>query len=133
MAYEVFEKKSMARRGTPVMSISKLGQVVFNQPAAGILQKEAIERVLLLWDSSAKKLALKATSNKNDPRAYTIRFNPKGNGASFSAKTFLDYIGVDFEQRKQLAVEINTNSEYFIETKIPDSFFRKQIAQVSAI
>jgi hypothetical protein len=69
---------------------------------------------------------MKSTSNKKDPRAYKVRYNDKGNGASFSAKTFLDYIQVDFSQRRTIPVEINTNSEIFLEVKVPEEFFKRK-------
>ena len=128
MSYEVFERKTI-RKGVPMMSFSKIGQIVFNQAASAILSKETIETVLVLWDKSAKKLALKSTSNKKDARTYIIRFNPNGNGASFSCKTFLDFIGIDQTERRALPVEINTNNEYFVEIAIPDEFFKKGTVQ----
>ena len=123
MAYEVFTRK-VPRMGNPVLSFSKLGQFAFNQPAARILQKETVEHILLLWDASASKLAIKTTSNKKDSRAYRIRYNDKGNGASFSAKTFLDFIGVDITERRPIPIEITPNSEYLIEIKIPTEFLK---------
>jgi hypothetical protein len=125
VSYAVFERKSQ-RKGVPTLSFSKLGQIVFNQNASAILQKGTIERILLLWDGSAKKLAMKATSNKNDTRAYVIRFNPNGNGASFSAKTFIDHIGVDITERKAIPVDIDANNEYFLEVGLPEGFFKKE-------
>jgi hypothetical protein len=124
MAYAIFERKT-PRLGTPMMSFSRIGQVSFNQPAARLLQKEALESVLLMWDSEARKLALKATANKKDPRMYTIRYNEKGNGASFSAKTFLDHAGIDYSERKAIPITINPNNELFLEIAIPDSLFKK--------
>lgn len=124
MPYAIFERKT-PRMGNPMVSFSKIGQITFNQPAARILQKEPFETVLLMWDSAANKLAMKATSNKKDPRAYIIRYNDKGNGAVFSAKTFLDHIGIDYSERRGLPIEINPNCELFLEVKIPDTFFKK--------
>lgn len=124
MPYEVFERKT-PRMGIPTMTFTKIGQIAFNQPSARVLQKETVETVLLLWDTAEKKLAMKTTSNKKDPRAYTIRYNDKGNGASFSAKTFLDHVGIDYSQRKAIPININTNSEYFLEVSIPESLFKK--------
>lgn len=109
-----------------MLSISKIGQVVFNQPAARILEKENIHSALLLWDGAAKKLALKASRDPKDTRAYTIRFNPKGNGASFSAKTFLDFTGIDYSQRKSVPISINVSNEHFVEIVIPADFFKKE-------
>jgi hypothetical protein len=124
MAYEIFERKT-PRVGIPLVSFSRIGQVTFNQPAARILQKDAIETILLLWDAGEKKLAMKTTANKKDTRAYTIRYNDKGNGASFSAKTFLDHAGINYSQRKAIPITINANSEYFLEVTIPEIFFKQ--------
>src|SRR5664279_519796 len=119
MLYEIFTKKT-PRMGNPIMSFSKIGQISFNQTAARILQKAAIENMLLMWDSVEGKLALKSTSNKKDLRAYRIRYNEKGNGASFSAKTFLDYVGIDYSDRRPIPIDINPDSEMFLEVKLPE-------------
>ncbi|MGH9573159.1 MAG: hypothetical protein ACRD40_06470 [Candidatus Acidiferrales bacterium] len=123
MAYEVFTRK-ITRSGTPRLSFTKLGQIFFNQPAAHILNKETVEYVLLLWDEAAHKIAIKNTSNRKDTRAYKLRYNDKGNGASFSAKTFLDFVGIDLTERHMIPVEITPNNEYLLEVKIPSEFFR---------
>jgi len=132
MAYEIFERKT-PRIGSPFLSFSKIGQIAFNQTAARVLRKEAIETVLLLWDVDARKLAMKTTANKKDTRSYTVRYNEKGNGASFSAKTFLDHAGIDYSKRKAIPITINPNSEYFLEVAIPDTFFKKEEAQPSQL
>jgi hypothetical protein len=125
MPYEVFTRK-IQRAGTPTMSFSKTGQIVFNQTAARILQKETIENILLLWDTTENKVGIKSTSNKKDQRAYRIRYADKGNGGAFSAKTFMDHIGLDYSERKSLPIEINPNHELLIEAKLPDSFFKRK-------
>jgi hypothetical protein len=121
---EWFAKKT-PRLGTPVMSFSKIGQVFFNQTASRILQKEPIEYILLGWDSAENKIALKAITNKKDPRAYHIRYNAKGNGASFSAKTFLDHAGIDYSERKPIQIEIKLEADNFLEIKIPSAMLKK--------
>ena len=45
---------------------------------------------------------------------------------SFSAKTFLDYIGLDFSERRATPIEITPNSEYIVEVKVPDEFLKKR-------
>lgn len=122
MGYEIFEKKT-PRLGTPVMSFSKIGSISFNQTASRKFEKIGVKNVLLMWDSDARKLALKATSDEKDPRSYVIRYNDKGNGASFSAKTFLDYAGIDYSQRKPMTIEISPDKDFLLEVKIPDSLF----------
>ena len=128
MPYEVFTRNT-SRLGVPMIGFSKLGNLVFNQFASRLLQKEAVEMVLLLWDSEHHKIAIKTTANKKDPRAYRIRYNEKGNGAQFSCKTFLDYIGIDYSQRRSHPVEINPNSELIVELKVPDEYFSKKPQQ----
>jgi hypothetical protein len=121
--YEIFTRKT-PRMGSPILSFSKIGQISFNQTAARLLQKEAIEHILLLWDSTEHKLALKSINNKKDPRAYRIRYNEKGNGASFSAKTFLDHAGIDYSERKAIPIEINPSAEMFLEVTLPDTVLK---------
>jgi hypothetical protein len=128
MPYEVFTRKT-PRMGTPAITFSKIGQIAFNQSASRILQKAAIESILLLWDAAEGKLALKSTSNKKDVRAYKLRFNDKANGAGFSAKTFLDHAGIDYSERKPITIDINPDMEMFVEVKIPDSMMKKKPPQ----
>jgi hypothetical protein len=125
MPYTIFERKT-PRLGSPLISFSKIGQIFFNQGAARILQKEPVEFILLLWDEVEHKLGIKSITNKKDPRAYKIHYNTKANGCSFSCKTFLDYTGINYAERKSLPVEINPNGEMLVEVKIPDSFFLKK-------
>jgi hypothetical protein len=112
------------------MGFSKIGQIVFNQAASMVFQKETVEHVLLLWDADEHKIAIKTTSNKKDPRAYRLKFLTQGNGSGFSAKTFLDHIGVDLSERKTIPIEINRNSEMLVEVEIPESFFVKKTPQL---
>ena len=123
MPYEIFTRKT-PRMGNPTVSFSKIGQMAFNQFAARILQKDAVEFVLILWDGEQRKLAIKTTSNKKDPRAYRIRYNDKGNGASFSCKTFLDFIGLNYAERKAIPIEINPSAEMFLEVTLPDTVLK---------
>jgi len=123
--YEVFTRK-VPRMGNPVMSFTRAGNVVFNTLAARELQKATIDHVLIMWDTESRKIALKSTSNKKDPRAYRVAYRDEGNGAGFSAKTFLDYIGVDYSARRAMDVDINANHELVIEVKVPDEFFKRK-------
>lgn len=132
MPYEVFTKKT-PRMGTPTVTFSKIGQIAFNQTASRLLQKGAIETILLLWDPSENKFALKSIANKKDPRAYRIRYNDKGNGANFSAKTFLDHAGIDYSERKPISIDINPDIEMFLEVKVPESMMKKKSPQMRLI
>ena len=132
MAYEIFARKT-PRLGRAVMSFSKIGSVVFNQTAARTFQESKIKDVLLLWDSESKQLALRRVEDADDVRAYTIRFNDKGNGASFSAKTFLDHVGIQYQraERHQMPISINPESETFLELKVPSALFVAEDSSLS--
>jgi len=125
MGYEIFERKT-PRMGTPLLSFSKIGGITFNQTASRILQKASITNVLLMWDAKDKKLAMKTASTSNDIRSYVIRYNDKGNGAGFSAKTFLDYAGINYAQRKAIPISITPEKEFLIETPIPEACLKIQ-------
>lgn len=116
MAYEIFTRK-VARRGTPMLTITKLGRLSLNKTATVILEKQAIEFVLVLWDNEGRKIGIRPIT-KRDNRAYTLAYGKKGNGAGFSAKTFLDYINYDYSQSRSFPTEWNT-SEGVFETEIP--------------
>ena len=129
MAYEVFTKKTV-RLGTPTLSFSRIGQVSFNQTAARALKDAKVQSILILWDATEGKLALKSIADAKDVRAYTIRYNDKGNGASFSAKTFLDHVGIDYSERKPFPIDINADKEMFLEVRVPDVLLKKKSAPV---
>ena len=124
MAFEIFSRKSR-RIGTPAVAITKIGTFAFNKSAADILQKEAIEYLLLMWDPETNSIGMKSTSNKKDPRAYRMRYMGT-NGATFSAKTFFDHYGIDYSDRNVIPIELSTDKEVFVEFKIPEQLLKKR-------
>jgi hypothetical protein len=94
MGYEIFEKKA-TRVGSPAVTFSK-DRISLNNPAAQIFYQDAVEFVLLLWDSDNLRVALRPLTKK-DKRAYKLSYGPvsnnQPNGASFSARTFQNHIG----------------------------------------
>jgi hypothetical protein len=125
MAYEIFTRK-VTRSASPTIGFSKIGQIRFNQAASLILQKDAVEHVLLLWDQEAHKIAIKSISNKKDTRAYRVLYMAQGNGAGFSAKTFLDHIGFDYSERRTFPVDISRNNEMLVEIEVPETFLKRR-------
>lgn len=94
MAYEIYTRK-VRRLGSPQIALMNNGRVSFNKASAALLTEQAVEFVLLMWDSSARKIAIRPIAKK-DSRAYKI--NVRSNSAGFSAKTFLEDIGFDYEK-----------------------------------
>lgn len=97
MAYEIYSKKNVRRTGGPQLAFLRTGRIAFNKAATAILTEQVVELVLLLWDSSARKVAIKPITKK-DPRAYKVNVAKRDNTAGFSAKTFLEDIGIDYEK-----------------------------------
>jgi hypothetical protein len=51
---------------------------------------------------------------KKDQRAYTLAYGKKGNGAGFSAKTFMDYIGYDYLESRQYPAHWDESEAMFV-------------------
>jgi hypothetical protein len=116
MSYVIFEKQ--VRRDTePRVTISTLGRIQFNSSASRILDKNAVETVLLQWDKDARKVAIKSIAKKDD-RAYKVRYAKKGKGAGFAAKTFLEWIGHNYSETKNYPCQWN-EAESMFEVTLP--------------
>jgi hypothetical protein len=95
MAFEVFSRK-VRRLASPQITLTTLGRIALNKAATAVLEKQVVENVVLLWDAETKRFAIRPISKK-DPRAYRVHYGKKGNGAGFSAVTFLDHIGYNYK------------------------------------
>ena len=128
MSYVIFEK-TIRRDTEPRVTISTLGRLQFNASASKILDKNAVETVLLQWDKDARKVAVKSI-NKKDDRAYKMRYAKKGKGAGFAAKTFLEWIGHNYSETKSYSCAWNEAESMFEvilpaeESKLPQRFPR---------
>lgn len=126
MPYEIFTRK-VRRMGTPSVTFNKMGRLQFNKAATAKFEKEAVEYVLLLWDAQQNRVGVRLIT-KRDPRAYKLAYGVKGNGVGFSAKTFFDYIGLDYNETKTVPVEFG-EGEILLEFQIPDDYFTKRKQQ----
>jgi hypothetical protein len=130
MGYEIFTRK-VRKLSTPAASLNNYGRMQFNKAATLRLEKDAVENVLLLWDAELRKVALRSI-NKKDTRAYKVAYGVKSNGAGFSAKTFFDYIGLDYSESRTVPVEIG-EGDILLEFQIPLEAFLKKGAQPQLI
>src|ERR1700692_3818143 len=121
MPFEVFSRKT-SRVGTPMMTFNSLGRIALNKSSTRRLEKDAVEFVVLLWDRDSRRVAIRPLTKK-DPRAYRVAYGKKGNGAGFSAKTFLDYIEYDYSISRSFPVEWNDKEGQF-EAQIPAEHFK---------
>jgi len=96
MAWEIHNKER-PREGTPVLTLSTTGRIVFNRFSAIIFQQEKTTRVNLLWDAERLKVGIQVSRNRG---LYAIRFAPKKNGAVISAASFFNYIQYDWSRSR---------------------------------
>ena len=109
MAYEIYSRK-VRKAGSPQIAIMAKGRLSFNKASTSILKEQAVEFVLLLWDKTARKIGVRPIAKK-DPRAYKI--SVRESSAGFSAKTFLEDIGVPFERTQIFPLSWNAEQGIF--------------------
>ncbi|MBZ5580955.1 MAG: hypothetical protein LAQ30_01895 [Acidobacteriia bacterium] len=108
MPYEIFARTTARKGAPPTINIAANGRLGLNKAAAELLHKEAIGFALLLWDADARKIAVRPIKKK-DPRAFTVTFSKGRMSAGISAKSFCDYIGVDYSQTRGYQAKWNDN------------------------
>lgn len=118
MAWEIFTRKTR-RSGAPAITFNKLGRLSLNKSATAILEKNAVEYVLLLWDASKHQIGVRPIT-KRDARAYTLSYGKKGNGAGFSAKTFMDHIGYDYTESRSYPAKWDEVEDTFV-AEVPEA------------
>jgi len=111
MAYEVF-KRTGSRVETPTLSIVPGGRIAINAAATRIVLDAGIKRVLLLWDPTSHRLAIKA-AKKGDENAYAISVAPGSHSGSLRAKAFLSYIGWNGHKREMIPTAWNERERMF--------------------
>jgi hypothetical protein len=130
MPYEIFTRK-VRKLGTPAVTVTKLGRMALNKAATTPFEKQAVENILLMWDGERRQFAIKPIKEK-DARSYTLSYGARGNGAGFSAKTFFDFIGLDYSESRMMPAEWNEQDQMF-EVKVPDTFFVHRRPQATPI
>jgi len=121
MAWEIFSRK-VRRVGTPSVTFNKLGRISLNKAATAVLEKDAVEFVLLLWDPTKRHVGIRPITKK-DQRAYRVAYGKKGNGAGFSAKTFMDHIGYDNSESRSTLARWDEGESMFI-VELPEDYLR---------
>jgi hypothetical protein len=119
MAYEVFNRTNF-RVDTPAVSMVQPGRIVLNSAATRTLASKGIRFVLLLWDSSTHKIALRASPKTNkDSFAVSLGVH----SGSVRAKSFFAHIGWNAPKRETLPAVWNENDKMF-EVMIPPGFLK---------
>lgn len=98
--------------------------MVLNAAGTRILSEAAVRYVLLLWDQSNARIALKSTS-KSDRNAYAVSLVSNKHSGSIRAKSFLSFIGWKAPQRENLPATWNER-EKTLEITIPRKYVRSE-------
>jgi len=122
MSWEIFTRKT-TRRGNPSITFNKLGRIALNKTATARFENDAVEFVLLLWDPAKRQVGIRPITKK-DPRSYRLAYGKKGNGAGFSAKTFMDHIGYDATESRSVPVRWDESESMYI-AEIPAEHVQK--------
>ncbi|MDP2996498.1 MAG: hypothetical protein Q8N47_03355 [Bryobacterales bacterium] len=126
MAFEIFSRK-VRRLASPQVTLTTLGRIALNKAATVILEKQAVENVILLWDIETKRFAIRPISKK-DSRAYRVHYGKKGNGAGFSAVTFLDHIGYNGRnESRSFSADWNEEEGMFLVSMADEVLGQKQL------
>ena len=131
MAFEIFTRKHTRLRD-PAISFNRLGRIGLNQAATLVLQKDAVEFVLLLWDKTTGVIAIRPITKK-DPRAYRISYAKRGNGSGFSAKTFLDWIGFDYSSTRSFPADWNEREGRFEIKPLPETLKDERQGELAVV
>jgi hypothetical protein len=125
MSWQIYEKTRERKATEPTMTISKkFGRFSFNSSAAAIMKKNAMETVLLMWNPEALQIGIRNVMKK-DPRSYNLHFAKKQYGASFGARSFLNYIGYDYSASRPFRCEWNEQEGIFVVQLTEDAFATK--------
>jgi hypothetical protein len=117
VGYEAFERTGF-RVEYPSISLVPDGRIAINAAACRILLQARIKSVLLLWDKSVRRIALKAAT-ASDKNAFSVSLTGSHSG-TIRARAFLDHIGWHGEKRETIPAEWN-DRERMLEASLPAS------------
>ena len=118
MAYEVF-KRTAVRVEQPSLSLVPDGRIAFNAAAVRVLTAAGVKSVLLLWDKTSRKVALKAAA-KGEKDCYAVSIVKGTYSGSLRAKSFLSHIGWSAPKRTMLPATWNEKEKMFEITLPPE-------------
>jgi hypothetical protein len=119
VAYELFERTSV-RVNSPALSITPGGRVAFNAAACRLLIETGIKTVVILWDKTKNRMAIKAAP-KGEKNSFTVTFTGGNHSATFAAKSFIRHIGWKAPKREMLPTTW-ISAEKMFEVTLPKEY-----------
>jgi hypothetical protein len=117
MGYEIF-KRTGARVETPTLSIAPDGRITINAAAVRIARESRVKSVVLLWDATHHRLAIKITQ-RSDPNSYALSIGSSHSG-SLRAKEFFKHLGWQAKKRETIPATWNEKERMFEATLPPE-------------
>jgi len=105
MSYEMYTRTTV-RVEQPALSLVPDGRIALNAAAVRILTQAGVKSVVLLWDKTNHRVALKAAA-KGDKNSYAVSIVRNSHSGSLRAKSFLTHIGCDVLKRTMLPATWN--------------------------
>jgi hypothetical protein len=110
MPYELYQR-SAVRVDSPTVAIAPGGRIIVNAAGCRILKGAGVKYAVLLWDHSARKMAIKAAARGRD--AFSITFVREGSSGSLHAAGFVRSIGWNATRRENLPAAWNEREKMF--------------------
>lgn len=123
MSYEIFEGKSIRRSRDPAITVLKVGRLGLNAAATEFIIRAGAEAVLLLFDRTNRRMALKPIKGTDDKRAYQVAFDKHSRGSGLNAGAFLNYAGVKYEKGSTSYPATWDPRGQMLEIELPESAF----------
>lgn len=110
MAFEKYTARGKSY--APKASIWTRGQVGLSQGAVNRLELLKFAYVVMYYDKENNKIGLSFTNNEQEEGIAKMRV--RQNGATFMAKSFLDFYNIDYRENKQYDITLDDESKLYI-------------------
>jgi hypothetical protein len=125
MPYEMYTRTTV-RVEEPALSLVPDGRIALNAAAVRILTQAGVKSVVLLWDKTNNRVALKAAA-KGDKNSYAVSIVRNSHSGSLRAKSFLTHIGCNVPKRTMLPATW-IEKEKMLEISVPREYLASKPA-----
>lgn len=109
-----FERYTESGRGyNPTISINKSGVIGVNRGCVNRFELERAPYVILYYDKAGQRVGIQPTRDESEKGARKFRWRTDY-GAEISARSFLDYYGIDRSQTRRYEVEWDSANKMMI-------------------
>jgi len=110
MAFERFSERGRGYK--PKVSIWKRGQIGFNQGAVKRFDLDKYQYAVLFFDAENKRIGFKFTNDVDEDGISKLTV--KDTGAIMSAKSFLDFHEIDYEETRKYDIGYDEKEKLYV-------------------